>query len=107
MDLLKNIFPAENFTLVAIILALPAIGAFVNGIFGKRLGKEGVRLMALTAMGGSFLASLLAFTMLVAAGRVAPGHEHEAVHEFKFTAWHWLDLSTSGGFGTSPLDVAF
>src|SRR5262245_13130055 len=103
MDLLKNIFPADNFTLVAIILGLPALGAFVNGVFGKRLGKEGVRLMALAAMGGSFLG----FAMLVSAGRVAEGHEHEAVLQFKWNAWHWLDVSTGGGFGSAPIDVAF
>ncbi|HKQ68976.1 MAG TPA: hypothetical protein VJT73_06545, partial [Polyangiaceae bacterium] len=69
MELLKNLFPEQNFTLVAIILGLPALGAFVNGVFGKRLGKDAVRLMALSAIGISFLASLLAFAMLVAAGR--------------------------------------
>ena len=46
MDLLQNIFPADNFTLVAIILGLPAIGAFVNGVFGKRLGKKRMAAMA-------------------------------------------------------------
>src|SRR3954454_21408604 len=97
MELLKNIFPADNFSLIALILGLPAIGAFVNGVFGKRLGKEGVRLMALTAIGGAFLASLVAFAMLVRAGRVTSGEEHEAIHQFKFVAWHWLDVSTTGG----------
>src|SRR4051794_2928019 len=107
MELLKNIFPADNFSLIALILGLPAIGAFVNGVFGKRLGKEGVRLMALAAIGGAFLGSLIAFAMLVSAGRVAPGHEQEALYEFRFNAWHWLDLSTAGGFGSAPIDVAF
>jgi NADH-quinone oxidoreductase subunit L len=107
MDLLKNLFPADDFSLVAVILGLPAIGAFVNGVFGKRLGKDGVRLMALSAMGGSFLASLIAFAMLVNAGRVGEGHEAEAIHQFKFMAWHWLDLSTNGGFGSASIDVAF
>jgi NADH-quinone oxidoreductase subunit L len=107
MDFLLNAFPAQNFTLVVVILGLPALGAFVNGVFGKRLGKEGVRLMALAAIGGSFLASLIAFTMLVRAGRVPEGHEHEAIREFKFTAWHWLDLSTANGFGSASIDVAF
>src|SRR3954470_23340899 len=107
MDLLKNVFPAENFTLIAFILLLPAVGAFVNGVFGKRLGKEVVRLMALVAMGGAFLGSLLAFAMLVSAGRVGEGHEHEAVHQFKWNAWHWLDVSTTGGFGSAPIDVSF
>jgi NADH-quinone oxidoreductase subunit L len=103
MDALKNIFPAEDFTLIAFILGLPAIGAFVNGVFGKRLGKDAVRLMALAVMGGSFLGSLIAFAMLRAAG----GEGHEAVHQFKWTAWHWLDVSTAGGFGSSSIDVAF
>jgi NADH-quinone oxidoreductase subunit L len=102
MDLLKNIFPADNFTLIAFILALPAIGAFVNGVFGKRLGKDAVRLMALVAMGGSFLGSLLAFAMLR-----GEGHGGEEVLQFKWNAWHWLDVSTGGGFGTAPIDVAF
>ena len=57
MDALKSQFPASNFTLLALVLLLPALGAFVNGIFGKRLGKEAVRLMALAAIGGAFVAS--------------------------------------------------
>ena len=31
------------FWLVSLIVFLPAIGAFVNGVFGKRLGKHAVR----------------------------------------------------------------
>src|SRR5260221_11256100 len=107
MDELFKAFPAQNLTLVVVILGLPALGAFVNGVFGKRLGKEGVRLMALAAIGGSFLASLIAFAMLVHANRVPEGHAHAAIHELKFTAWHWLDLSTSNGFGSASIDVAF
>src|SRR3954470_9966436 len=107
MEILNNIFPATNFTLVAFILGLPALGAFINGVFGKRLGKDAVRLMALAAIGGAFVCSILAFFMLVSAGHAPEGHEHEAVNQFKFVAWHWLDLSTEGGFGSSSLDVAF
>jgi NADH-quinone oxidoreductase subunit L len=112
MELLSNIFPPQNFTLVAVILGLPALGAFVNGVFGKRLGKDGVRLMALSAIGGSFLASLIAFAMLVSFGRAAHG-EHgahadvEVIDRLKFTAWHWFDVSTTGGFGSAPIEVAF
>ena len=102
MDLLDNIFPRENFTLVAVILGLPLLGAFVNGVFGKRLGKDAVRLMALAAIGGSFLASLAAFALLARAS-----HAQNAIHEFKFTAWRWIEVSTSHGFGTAPIEVAF
>src|SRR5262245_36103327 len=105
METLRNIFPAHNFTLVAFILGLPAVGAFVNGVFGKRLGKDAVRLMALSAMGGAFLASVLAFAMLSAAGHGA--HEGEGVYQFRFNVWHWLDVSTAGGFGAAPIDVEF
>src|SRR5262249_26043359 len=63
--------------------------------------KDAVRLMALTAIGISFLASLLAFFMLSRKG----GEGHEEV--FKFVAWRWFDVSIQNGFGTTSLDVAF
>src|SRR5215831_2329865 len=94
MDLLENLFPAENFTLVAVILGLPLLGAFVNGVFGKRLGKEGVRLMALAAICGSFLACGATFFALRASGR----------EELDWNAWHWLAVSTPRG-GLAPVDV--
>lgn len=53
MEALKAQFPHGNFSLLAVVLLLPALGAFVNGVFGKRLGKKGVRLMALSAIGGA------------------------------------------------------
>jgi NADH-quinone oxidoreductase subunit L len=108
MELLSNIFPPQNFTLVTVILGLPALGAFVNGVFGKRLGKDAVRLMALAAIGGSFVASLIAFGMLVAFGRQGHGaHGAEGIQQLTFTAWHWLDVSTNNGFGSAPIEVAF
>ena len=82
------------------------LGAFVNGVFGKRLGKDAVRLMALAAIGGAFVCWIFAFFMLVSAGHAPEGHEHEAVNQFKFVAWHWLDLSP-GGIGSVALDIAF
>src|SRR5882672_9408156 len=103
MDLLENLFPADNFTLVLVIIGLLLIGAFMNGVFGKRLGKDAVRLMALSAIGISFLASLLAFLMLSHQG----GEGHEGTQVFKFVAWRWFDVSTQGGFATTTLDVAF
>ena len=90
---------------VWLVPAIPLAGAVINLLIGKRLGKEGVRLMALSAMGGSFLGSLLAFAMLVSAGRTPEGHGNEGVLQFKWNAWHWLDVSTGGGFGTAPIDV--
>ena len=100
MHALESIFPADEFSLIGLILALPALGAFVNGVFGKRLGKDGVRTMALVAIGGAFLASLTAFLMLKAGGE-------EAEAGFTWTAWHWMDLSTENGMGSTPVEVKF
>ncbi len=97
MELLNQIFPAQNFTLLGVILGLPAIGAFVNGLFGKRLGKEAVTLMALSAVGGAFVAALMSFLLLSSAS--AGTEEHVVFH---WTAWEWMSL---GGQGPSPADM--
>ena len=95
MEALHNQFPPKDFALIAIVLLLPAIGAFVNGVFGKRLGKDAVRLMALSAIGGAFLASVLTFVML----------PHEG-GKLSWTAWRWM--SVTGRMGQSiPIDVKF
>ncbi len=97
MESLRDQFPASNFTLLAIVLALPLLGAFVNGVFGKRLGKEGVRMMALSAVGGSFLASLVTFLLLPSGG----SHGRLA-----WNVWRWF--SVTGRMGqTVPIDIAF
>ncbi len=106
MNALAKIFPSHDFALIAVVLLLPLVGAFVNGVFGKRLGKEAVRLMALSALGGSFVASVITFVML---GRVTPpaGVNPEGfVQKLTWTAWHWLDVSGQAG-QRIPIDVAF
>jgi NADH-quinone oxidoreductase subunit L len=57
--LLDNPAAAQSY-LWAIIL-LPLAGALVNGLFGRRLGRGNVKLLALAMVGGSFLLSLIAF----------------------------------------------
>ncbi len=100
MEALRSQFPTNNFTLLAVVLALPAIGAFVNGVFGKRLGKEGVRLMALSAIGIAFLASVLTFLLLPHASAEGPAPR------VAWTAWRWF--SVSGRIGQPvPIDVGF
>lgn len=101
MEQLQLQFPSSDFSLLALILLLPLVGAFVNGVFGKRLGNQGVRAMALTAVGGSFLLCLVAFAMLVAAPH---GHGHTATR-FTWNAWRWFTID--GGTSAVPLDVAF
>lgn len=97
MEALKAQFPATNFTLLAVVLALPLLGAFVNGVFGKRLGKDGVRLMALSALGGAFIASLMTFMLLP---------KGEEAGRLTWTAWRWFTL-TGRMQQTVPVDVAF
>ena len=64
MHSLAVVFPPDHFTLLFAIVALPLLGAFINGVFGKRLGPEAVSLMALSAVGGSFVLSVVSFLML-------------------------------------------
>ncbi|AUX23435.1 NADH dehydrogenase (ubiquinone) [Sorangium cellulosum] len=95
MEALRVLFPASEFALLAVVLGLPALGAFVNGLFGKRLGKDAVRLMALAALGGAFLASVVTFLLLPHDGG-----------KLSWTAWHWFSIT--GRMGQSiPIDVAF
>ena len=91
MEALQEIFPANNFALLLLILGMPLLGAFVNGVFGKRLGKEAVRLMALSALGLAFAGAVLAFFML----RAAQG-ESELPARFAWHGWEWIGLSRAG-----------
>ncbi|HEU4408287.1 MAG TPA: NADH-quinone oxidoreductase subunit L [Polyangiaceae bacterium] len=107
MHTLFAIFPAQQFALIAAILGLPLLGAFVNGVFGKRLGRDAVRLMALAALFGSFACSLVAFFMLreraheLGHGELAPNPR------LVWTAWHWLALSGRDALGSVNVDVSF
>lgn len=44
-----------------LIIALPLLGAFISGVFGKIIGRANVHLVAVGAVAGSFLLSLLVF----------------------------------------------
>ncbi|MBM4358609.1 MAG: NADH-quinone oxidoreductase subunit L [Deltaproteobacteria bacterium] len=107
MEQLRTQFPTDDFSLIALVLLLPLVGAFVCGVFGKRLGKQGVRTMALSAVGGSFILCLVAFAMLVGAphdAHGAAGHAHAATR-FTWNAWRWFTID--GGTSLVPIDVAF
>jgi NADH-quinone oxidoreductase subunit L len=95
-------FATDNYSLIAVILGMPLLGAFVNGIWGKRLGDAAVRLMTLFAVGASFAASVVAFVSLAQYA----GREHEEHVRLTWTAWEWMH--TSGSFGNVvPIDVRF
>jgi len=106
MELLTHIFPAGNFTLLGVILVLPLLGAIINGFFGKRLGNEAVTLLALSAVGIAFIASLTQFFMLSSVQATA-----ETAVRFKWTAWEWMKLvgtgPSAGDFRDITLEVAF
>ena len=98
MKSLFSLFPANSFTLIAVILAMPLIGAFVNGVFGRRLGKNAVRLMTLAAVGASFAAAILTFLALDSAvgasatEAMVDGHKvtHHGHVKLTWTAWEWM-----------------
>jgi NADH-quinone oxidoreductase subunit L len=91
------VFPPDDFALLLVIVGMPLVGALVNGLFGKRLGKEAVTLMALVGVGVSFLASVLAFFLLRAAhAGDAHGAAGEATSRFVWKGWTWLTLSARG-----------
>src|SRR3954470_18675299 len=98
MEAFQKIFPAQNFSLIAVILAMPLLGAFVNGVFGKRLGKDAVRLMTLTAMAVSFLAAVFTFLALdehvgqTATKILVDGHEttQHGYGKLVWRAWEWM-----------------
>jgi len=101
-----NLFPAQDFSLIAVVMALPLLGAFVNGVFGPRLGKDAVRLMTLVVTGASFAAAIATFIALdgvIGATKTTQmiqehgGAAHEVVKhghaKLFWTAWEWMRAS--------------
>src|SRR3954463_11448188 len=100
MQAIEALFPAHNYTLLAFIVLLPLLGAAVNGVFGKRLGKEAVSLLALGVMFIAFALSVVTFLGL--------GHaqEGEEAARFVWKGWEWFRLTRPDG-SSIMLDVAF
>jgi NADH-quinone oxidoreductase subunit L len=100
MQALEVLFPANDFPLLALIVILPLLGAIVNGIFGKRLGKEAVTLMGLSVIFVSFVLAVVTFMML----RGAQDGEHaEHAARFVWRGWEWITISTRAG--STPIGV--
>ena len=98
-----SVFSPNDYVLIAVILGMPLLGAFVNGIWGKRLGKRAVRLMALAAVGASFVASVIAFGGLAE----MEGREKGEHVKLVWSAWEWMH-TTGGPSGASvPIEVKF
>lgn len=81
------------FRYIVFIPLFPAIGAFLNGVFGHRFTKNAVHTIAITAIGLSFLFSLYAFFQLIG----LPPHER-VVEEIVYS---WI------GTGNFSVNVAF
>ncbi len=92
MQALEVLFPANDFTLLAFIVLLPLLGAIINGVFGKRLGREAVTLMGLSVIFVAFVLSLISFFML----HEAQG-EGEHATRFVWHGWDWITLSLAHG----------
>lgn len=107
MEAILRVFPLNDFALIWGILLFPLIGALVNGVFGKRLGRSAVTLMALTAIFVPFLASVFSYWVLLNAGSTPHGeHAHQAARLY-VSGWDWMRLSLSQDAGSIPLEVAF
>ncbi|HEX3772443.1 MAG TPA: NADH-quinone oxidoreductase subunit L [Polyangiaceae bacterium] len=98
-----SLFPANDYALIAVILGMPLLGAFVNGIWGKRLGDSAVKLMTLTAIGVSFIAALIAFVDLAQ----SVSAESDAHVRLSWTAWEWMHTTGGRDGQTIPIDVKF
>jgi NADH-quinone oxidoreductase subunit L len=96
------LFPTDDYSLIAVILGMPLLGALVNGVWGKRLGDTAVRVMALAAVGISFVASIVAFSAILQFA----SQEHGAHVRLTWNVWEWMH--TTGGIGSVvPVDVRF
>src|SRR3954467_6180248 len=93
MHALEELFPAADFTLLAFIVLLPLLGAIVNGVFGKRLGREAVTLMGLGSVFISFVFAVVTFLMLQHQGGEGEGESAKLV----WRGWEWMKLSLHGG----------
>jgi NADH-quinone oxidoreductase subunit L len=104
MHALDSLFPNDNFGLLGLIIALPLLGAIVNGIWGRRLGRQAVTTMALTVMGLAFATAVVTFLHLREVAHEA-GHGERA--RLAWTAWEWFH-TTGGRNGQSvPIDLKF
>ena len=100
MHALEEIFPASDFTLLAFIVLLPLLGAAVNGIFGKRLGREAVTLMGLGSVFVSFLFAVVTFFVLNSHG--GEGESPKLI----WKGWEWMRLSLPMNTGSTSLWVS-
>lgn len=88
----------DHYRVLGWIVLLPLIGAVINGLLGRRIGRDGVYIVGVTTVAASFLLSLLAFFALVkaTASHAAEGGTH-APAQLSYLAWEWFRAPTGGG----------
>jgi NADH-quinone oxidoreductase subunit L len=79
--------PSEVQNFLWAIILFPLLGAAVNGLAGKRLGKANVTFVAIAVMVGALLVSTLAFARALYFQRLAP----------LFAAGPWFEVPLSDG----------
>ncbi len=87
-----------GYSVLGWIVALPLLGAVINGIWGRKVGRQGVYIAGISAVGMSFLLSLLAFAALLKSGHAPSGEgagegaeaAGHALRTLSYKAWDWF-----------------
>ena len=93
----------DQYKVLGWIVLLPLLGALINGLFGKKIGRDGVYITGVATVAASFLLSIFAFVALIKAGHPVPtegaegaGGEHPAA-TLSYLAWEWFKAPIGGG----------
>ncbi len=88
----------DRYAVIALILFSPLLGAIINGFFGKKIGREGVYITAVSTVAMSFLFSLFAYFTLYRTvhAPVAEGHAHGPA-QLSFVLWDWFRAPVGAG----------
>ncbi|MBI5517502.1 MAG: NADH-quinone oxidoreductase subunit L [Deltaproteobacteria bacterium] len=94
----------DHYGVLGWVVALPLLGAVINGLYGKRLGREGVYIAGIASVAGSFLLSLVAFAALLKSGHAPSGGGAEAAEHVRRVVscvpslfgrpWEWFSAPT-------------
>ena len=87
----------SNFALLGLIPLMPALGALINGIFGRWMPRPLVALNAVASMGTAFLFSVLSIAFMVYHGE--PGGHGMEYPVLTFKAFTW--------FSAGPIHIDF
>ncbi len=77
-----------------LIIALPLIGAFISGVFGKILGRNNTHLVSVSAVFGSFLLSILVWWTIADGRSIAPSPFGGVPYAVGFDHGTWFSAGT-------------